>query len=204
MFTGIITDIGRVRAVEAEGGDRRFVIAAGFDMEAILIGASIACSGICLTVVERGVEKGSEAAGGWFAADVSGETLTRTTAADWREGRRINLERSLKLGDELGGHLVYGHVDGIAHIVERREEGESSRFVFEAPAEFARYLAPKGSVTLDGVALTINEVEGRRFGINVIGHTLRCTTLGGAAPEDKVNIEVDAIARYVAHLLEQR
>jgi riboflavin synthase len=196
MFTGIVTDIGRIRAVEA-GGGKRFVIETGFDMETISIGASIACSGICLTVIEKGGD-----GEGWFAARVSAETLARTTAADWREGRRINLERSLKLGDELGGHLVYGHVDGIAHIVERREEGESSRLLFEAPAALIRYLAPKGSITLDGVALTINEVEDRRFGVNVIGHTRRHTTLGEAAPEDRVNIEVDAIARYVARLLE--
>ncbi|WP_207456162.1 riboflavin synthase [Azospirillum sp. SYSU D00513] len=192
MFTGIITDIGRVRAVERQG-DTRFTIETAFDMEEVAIGASIAHNGCCLTVVEKGT--------GWFDVQVSAETLSKTTLGGWAEGTRINLERSLKLGDELGGHLVYGHVDGVAAVAEVRPEGDSLRITFQAPAELARYVASKGSVALDGVSLTVNEVEGDRFGVNLIPHTQTATTFGALKAGDRVNMEVDMLARYVARLV---
>lgn len=192
MFTGIITDIGRVRAVERQG-DTRFTIGTAFAMETVPIGASIACNGVCLTVVEKGE--------GWFAVQASAETLSKTTLGDWAEGTRINLERSLKLGDELGGHLVYGHVDGVATVAEVRPDGDSLRLTFQAPDALARYVAPKGSVALDGVSLTVNEVEGARFGINIIPHTQTATTFGDLRPGDRVNMEADMLARYVARLV---
>ncbi len=196
MFTGIITDVGTVRrVVEREGRDRRFELATAFPVDEIATGASIACSGVCLTVVEKGA--------GWFAVEASGETLARTTLGDWREGSAVNLERALRVGDELGGHLVSGHVDGVARIVDCRPEGGSLRFEFEAPRELARFVAPKGSVALDGVSLTVNEVSGARFGVNIIDHTRRATTFGGLGPGDRVNMEVDVLARYVARLLEK-
>lgn len=194
MFTGIITDVGRVRAVERLG-DTRFTIETAFDLASVAIGASIACNGVCLTVVEKEV--------GAFAVQVSAETLSKTTLGDWREGTAVNLERSLRLGDELGGHLVYGHVDGVAVLAGRRQDGDSLRLTFEAPAELARFVAPKGSVALDGVSLTVNEVEGAAFGINIIPHTQSGTTLGGLAPGDRLNLEVDMLARYVARLAGQ-
>ncbi|NYZ15765.1 riboflavin synthase [Azospirillum sp. RWY-5-1] len=192
MFTGIITDIGRVRAVERQG-DTRFTIATAFAMETVPIGASIANNGVCLTVVEKGE--------GWFAVQASAETLSKTTLGDWAEGTRVNLERSLKLGDELGGHLVYGHVDGVAVLAAVRPEGDSLRLTFEAPDALARYVAPKGSVALDGVSLTVNEVDGNRFGINIIPHTQTATTFGDLRPGDRVNMEADMLARYVARLV---
>lgn len=192
MFTGIITDIGRVRAVERQG-DTRFTIDTAFAMETVPIGASIACNGVCLTVVEKGE--------GWFAVQASAETLSKTTLGVWAEGTRVNLERSLKLGDELGGHLVYGHVDGVAMVADVRPEGDSLRLTFEAPDALARYVAPKGSVALDGVSLTVNEVDGARFGINIIPHTQTATTFGALKPGDRVNMEVDMLARYVARLV---
>lgn len=192
MFTGIITDIGRVRAVERQG-DTRFTIETAFDMEEVAIGASIAHNGCCLTVVEKGT--------GWFDVQVSAETLSKTTLGGWAEGTRINLERSLKLGDELGGHLVYGHVDGVAAVAEVRPEGDSLRITFQAPAELVRYVASKGSVALDGVSLTVNEVEGDRFGVNLIPHTQTATTFGALKAGDRVNMEVDMLARYVARLV---
>lgn len=195
MFTGIITDVGQVRLIE-DRGDRRFFLRVPFDTSAIDLGASVACSGTCLTVVERG--------GGELAFDVSAETLSKTTLGRWHEGTRVNLERSLKLGAELGGHLVYGHVDGLARLVERRPEGASTRFVFEAPEALAGLVAPKGSVALDGISLTVNEVEGRRFGVNVIPHTLAVTTLADREPGDELNFEADMLARYVARLLAWR
>ncbi|MDA0665043.1 MAG: riboflavin synthase [Proteobacteria bacterium] len=191
MFTGLIMDIGALRAVDGDD-DRRFVIATAFDMEKVDIGASIACSGACLTVVEKGND--------WFSVDVSAETLACTTLGSWVEGRRINLEPSLRLGAELGGHLVQGHVDGVALVTERRPDGGSLRFGFEAPAAFARYIARKGSVALDGVSLTVNEVDGNRFGVNIIPHTAACTTFGTLRKGDNVNLEVDLLARYVARL----
>jgi riboflavin synthase len=193
MFTGIITDLGTVRSI-VPGGDTKLVVATRFPMDEVAIGASIACSGACLTVVEKDA--------GWFAALVSAETLARTSLGSWREGTRINLERPLRLGDELGGHMVLGHVDGLARIVERRPEGDSLRFTFEAPADLARLIAPKGSVALDGVSLTVNEVDGRRFGVNIIPHTQSCTSFGTAAVGDSVNLEIDPLARYVARLLQ--
>ncbi len=192
MFTGIITDIGRVRTV-VPGGDTGFTITTAYDTRDIAIGASIACSGVCLTVTDR-----SE---GWFAVQVSAETLACSTLGRWREGSTVNLERALRVGDELGGHILSGHVDCAAEIVARRLEGDSVRFVFEVPAPYAKAVAPKGSVALDGVSLTVNEVEGCRFGVNIIPHTQARTTFGTAAIGDRVNVEVDVLARYVARLL---
>jgi riboflavin synthase len=192
MFTGIITDVGRVRSVKP-GGDTAFTIATAYDTADIAIGASIACAGVCLTVTEK--------ATGWFAVQASAETLSRTTLGGWREGSRINLERALKLGDELGGHILAGHVDAVAEIVSRRAEGESVRYVFDVPAPFDKAIAPKGSVALDGVSLTVNEVDGRRFGVNIIPHTQAQTTFGALRPGDRVNLEIDVLARYVARLL---
>lgn len=194
MFTGIITDVGSVRSVEKQG-DTRFTIETAFDMDAVPIGASIANNGVCLTVVEKGQ--------GWFAVQASAETLSKTTLGTWGAGTRVNLERSLKLGDELGGHLVYGHVDGVATVVGVRPDGESVRLTFEAPAGLEKYVASKGSVALDGVSLTINEVDGARFGINIIPHTQIATTFGELKPGDRVNLEVDMLARYVARLVGQ-
>ncbi|WP_372917766.1 riboflavin synthase [Sandarakinorhabdus sp.] len=191
MFTGLIMDIGTVRKVE-KPADTRFTIETNFDMSGVDIGASIACSGTCLTVVEKGQ--------GWFSADVSGETIACTTLGAWQAGRRINLEPSLRLGAELGGHLVQGHVDGVAKVVDRHPEGDSLRFEFAAPRELSRYIARKGSVALDGVSLTVNEVEGNRFGVNIIPHTAQQTTFGLLKAGDEVNLEVDLLARYVARL----
>ncbi|QCN94360.1 riboflavin synthase [Azospirillum argentinense] len=194
MFTGIITDVGRVRAVERQG-DTRFTVETAFAMETVPIGASIANNGVCLTVVEKGP--------GWFAVQASAETLSKTTLGGWAEGTRINLERALKVGDELGGHIVSGHVDGVATVVEVRADGESKRFTFEAPATLAKYIASKGSVALDGVSLTVNEVDGARFGVNIIPHTQDATTFGALKAGDRVNLEIDMLARYVARLAGQ-
>jgi riboflavin synthase len=196
MFTGIVTDIGEIVSVTPGGnaGDRRFVVRTRHDMKPIAIGASIACSGCCLTVVEKGADR--------FTVEASGETLDKTHLGDWKAGARINLELSLKLGDELGGHLVYGHVDGIGRVVSTTPEGGSVRFVFEAPPALARFVAAKGSVAVDGVSLTVNEVDGNRFGVNIISHTQAVTTLGQAKAGQRVNLEVDMLARYVARLLE--
>ncbi|MDO8974173.1 riboflavin synthase [Reyranella sp.] len=198
MFTGIVTDIGEIVSVDPGGkeGDRRFVIATKHDMTPIAIGASIACSGCCLTVIEK-------KAGG-FAVEVSAESLDKTHLGDWTVGSRLNLELSLKLGDELGGHLVYGHVDGVGKIASMTPEGGSVRFVFEAPTEVARFVAAKGSIAIDGISLTVNEVDGNRFGVNVISHTQAVTTLGQARVGQRVNLEVDMLARYVARLLEHQ
>jgi len=195
MFTGIVTDVGRVRRVT--GGDsREFLIATTFDTAKIALGASIACSGVCLTVVA--VEPGA------FAVQVSPETLSCSTLGEWREGTAANLEASLRLGDELGGHLVLGHVDGVAHLVERRPEADSTRFLIEAPRPLVPFIAAKGSVALDGVSLTVNEVDGARFGVNIIPHTLTHTNFAEAQPGRRMNLEVDLIARYVGRLLETR
>ena len=192
MFTGIVTDLGRVRAIEKRG-DTRIEIETSYDTDDIDIGASIACSGPCLTVIEKGR--------GWFAVEASAETLDRTALGDWQVGTPVNLERAMKVGDELGGHIVSGHVDAVATIVDMHPEGDSVRFTFEAPETFARYLAAKGSVCLDGVSLTVNEVEGNRFGVNIIGHTQAVTTFGHRKVGDRINLEIDTIARYVARLL---
>jgi riboflavin synthase len=193
MFTGIISDLGVVRRL-IRGDLLDLTIATKYDTAAIAVGASIACCGACLTVVA--LEPGA------FTVQASRETLLRTTLGDWREGTLVNLERAARLGDELGGHLVQGHVDGVARIVERRDEALSVRFVFEAPEALASYLAPKGSVALDGVSLTVNEVEGRRFGVNVVPHTLSVTNFGRASVGQAMNFEADLIARYVARLLD--
>jgi riboflavin synthase len=192
MFTGIVTDVGRVRSI-AKRGDTRIEIETVYDTHDIELGASIACSGPCLTVVEKGA--------GWFAVEASAETLARTTVGHWQPGTRINLERALRVGDELGGHIVSGHVDGVARILDTRPEGDSVRFEFEAPAALKRFIAPKGSVALDGVSLTVNAVEDARFGVNIISHTQACTTFGDRKPGDPVNVEIDMLARYVGRLL---
>jgi riboflavin synthase len=196
MFTGIVTDIGEITTVAAGGrkDDRRFVVRTRHDLKPVPIGASIACSGCCLTVVEKG--------GDWFAVEASGETLGKTHLGDWKEGTRLNLELSLKVGDELGGHLVYGHVDGVGTIASMTPEGGSVRFVFDVPHDLARFIAAKGSIAVDGVSLTVNEVEGNRFGVNIISYTQAATTLGQAKIGQRVNLEVDMLARYVARLLE--
>lgn len=195
MFTGLVSDLGQLR--ESTGDeDRRFRIATSYPLDEVAIGASIACNGCCLSVVEKGAD--------WFSVDVSGETLSKTTLGDWQPGQPVNLERALRLGDELGGHLVSGHVDGVAEILEVRPEGESLRFSFRAPEELARYIAPKGSITLDGVSLTVNEVEGAVFGVNIIPHTAQVTTFGRYQAGDSVNLEIDLLARYVARLMAQQ
>ena len=192
MFTGIVTDLGRVRAV-LPGGDTGYDIETHYDTSSIAIGASIACSGVCLTAIELGQ--------GWFRAQASAETRARSTLGNWRVGTPVNLERSLKLGDELGGHLVAGHVDGVGRLVSMREEGDSVRLVFEAPAALAPGIASKGSIAVDGVSLTVNEVTGTRFGVNIIPHTRAVTSLGCLDVGDPVNLELDVIARYVARLM---
>ena len=193
MFTGIVTDVGRIERIERRG-DLRARIATAYDTTTIDEGASIACDGACLTAVALGP--------GWFEVDASAETLARTTLGSWREGRRVNLERALRVGDELGGHIVSGHVDGVARILALRPEGDSLRATLEAPAELARFVAPKGSVALDGTSLTVNEVEGARFGVNLIPHTRAATRWGEACEGDAVNMEIDTLARYVARLAE--
>jgi riboflavin synthase len=200
MFTGIVTDVGTIRAIE-QRGDTRMVIATAYSVERIEIGASIACSGVCLTVVDKGRDADGA---GWFAVDASAETMNCTTLSACKPGKAINLERPLRLGDELGGHIVSGHADGKARIVEMRPEGDSIRYMFEPPRELMRYIAPKGSVALDGVSLTVNEVVDQKgagcFGVNIIPHTQQATTFGKLAVGDLVNIEVDTVARYVARL----
>ena len=194
MFTGIVTDLGRVRSL-TPGGATRIVLETGYDTATVAHGASIACNGCCLSVVDKGP--------GWFAVDASGETLARTTLGAWRSGTPVNLERPLKLGDELGGHMVLGHVDGVGEVVERRPDGDSLRYTFRAPAALARFIAPKGSVALDGVSLTVNEVEGTSFGVNIIPMTRRETTFGRLAAGDRVNLEIDLLARYLARLVDK-
>ena len=192
MFTGIITDLGSVRAVAA-GVTTRIEIKTAYDTATLAMGASVACAGVCLTVVARGDHS--------FAVDVSNETLARTTVGEWAVGRKINLERPLRVGDELGGHIVAGHVDAVTPVAGRRPDGDSVRFHFALPEPLAGFLAPKGSVTIDGVSLTVNEVEEGNFGVNVIPHTLGVTSLGTLQPGDTVNLEVDLVARYVARLI---
>ncbi len=199
MFTGIVNDLGEVLEVEAKAeGLRRLTIACSYDTDTIDIGASIACSGICLTVVGRG-RTGNRSS---FAVDAAAETLQMTTAAGWQRGTRLNLERALRLGDELGGHLVSGHVDGIAELTAREDLPGMARLSLRVPAELARFIAPKGSVALDGVSLTINEVVGDTFSVLIIPHTLQVTTLGSLQPGARLNLEVDQMARYAARLLE--
>ena len=194
MFTGIITDVGKVLELE-QRGDLRARIGCSYDVNEIEIGASIACNGVCLTVVALG-----ETPQNWFDVEISAETVSKTNLADWAVGTPINLERALKLGDELGGHIVSGHVDGVASIVAMTDEGDSTRITFEAPVALAKFIAPKGSVALNGTSLTVNEVDGTRFGINVIPHTQEVTIWGKATVGDTVNLEIDTLARYVARL----
>ena len=196
MFTGIVTDIGRIVGTKV-AGDLRARIATRYDVSRIDIGASIACDGVCLTVVALG-----DRPEGWFDVDVSAETLSKTNLGGWGPGRRINLERALKVGDELGGHIVSGHVDGLAEVVLVTPEGGSVRVRFRAPEGLARFIAPKGSVALNGTSLTVNEVEGAEFGVNFIPHTQSVTTWGEVKVGDRVNLEVDTMARYVARLRE--
>lgn len=195
MFTGIITDIGEVREVERRG-DLRARIATAYDTETIDLGASIACDGVCLTVIETGPD--------WFDVEISAETVSKTNVSHntWGPGRRINLERALKVGDELGGHIVSGHVDGVAELIALEDEGDSTRATFRAPEDLAKFIAPKGSVTLNGTSLTVNDVDGCEFGINMIPHTKSVTTWGGAKVGDRINLEIDTLARYVARLQE--
>jgi riboflavin synthase len=199
VFTGIVSDIGDVLDVSEQAEDlRRLTIGCGYDPETIDIGASIACSGICLTVVARGREAGRAA----FSVDAAAETLRVTTAGAWRQGTKLNLERSLRLGDELGGHLVTGHVDGIAELLARDELPEIARLSLRAPAALARFIAPKGSVALDGVSLTVNEVDDDRFSVVIIPHTLKVTTFGALRAGARLNLEIDLMARYAARLLQ--
>ena len=196
MFTGIITDVGTIESVE-QRGDTRAVVRTGYDTAGVDLGASIACSGVCLTVVDKGP--------GWFAVDISGETVSRTAQGQWSAGRSLNLERAMKLGDELGGHIVTGHVDGVAEVVDVRADGDSKRIGFRVPSDLAPFIAPKGSITIDGVSLTVNEVLDQAdgstyFAINLIPHTQAVTTLGALGPGQAVNIEIDVLARYLQRM----
>lgn len=195
MFTGIVTDVGIVRAIRDTDRDRRFEIETAYDLATLDIGASVSHAGCCLTVVEKGPvgEKG-----GWFAVEVSGETLSKTSLGEWRAGGRVNLERAARVGDELGGHIVSGHVDGVGRVVSVTEEGGSHRVRIRVARPLHRFIAPKGSITVDGVSLTVNEVEDDVFGVNLIPHTWAVTTLGGLEPGSPVNIEIDMLARYLA------
>lgn len=200
MFTGIITDIGTVRSAERRG-DLRLVIGSGYDLDAVDLGASIACSGVCLTVVDKGED--------WFAADVSAETISRTAPALWREGAKLNLERSLRMGDEFGGHIVTGHVDAVAEVVGTCPEGDSTRIGVSVPRALGPMVAPKGSIALDGVSLTVNDVREAEdgttyFSVNVIPHTAQHSTLGGIATGRQLNVEVDVLVRYIDRMLAAR
>ncbi len=200
MFTGIITDVGKISASD-QRGDLRLVIACGYDMDSVAIGASIACSGVCLTVVDKG--------DGWFAVDASAETLSRTAAGMWAEGARLNLERALKVGDELGGHIVTGHVDGVGHIVASETVGDSWKVTVEAPASLSAYIAAKGSITVDGVSLTVNDIADQANGtahflLNIIPHTAHMTTLDTLAVGRQVNLEIDVRARYLKRMEDLR
>ena len=197
MFTGIVTDVGTVRSAE-QRGDLRLVIGTAYDLDSVDLGASIACSGVCLTVVDKGED--------WFAVDVSGETLSRSAADHWREGAKLNLERALRLGDELGGHIVTGHVDAVAEVVGTCPEGDSMRIGIRVPRALGPMIAPKGSLTLDGVSLTVNDVRdtedgGTDFSVNIIPHTAQHTTLGEIKATQQLNVEVDVLARYIDRML---
>lgn len=193
MFTGIVTDMGEIRSVE-QRGDLRARIGTSYDMAGVDMGASICCDGVCLTVVAKGPD--------WFDVDVSAETVSKTNLGTWAPGRQVNLERSLRVGDELGGHIVSGHVDGLAEVTAVRDEGDSTRVTLCAPQPLARFIASKGSVALNGTSLTVNEVDGAEFGINFIPHTKEVTTWGRVETGDQVNLEIDTLARYVARLAE--
>ncbi|WP_407492846.1 riboflavin synthase [Pseudooceanicola sp. MF1-13] len=193
MFTGIITDVGTIKEVEKRG-DLRARIGTSYATDTIDLGASIACDGVCLTVIETGDD--------WFDVEISAETVSKTNLSHntWTQGRRVNLERALKVGDELGGHIVSGHVDGVAELIALTDDGDSTRATFRAPDELAKFIAPKGSVTLNGTSLTVNDVDGATFGINMIPHTKSVTTWGQAKVGDQINLEIDTLARYVARL----
>lgn len=200
MFTGIVSDVGTVRSAE-QRGDLRLTVGTGYDMDTVDLGASIACSGVCLTVVDKGED--------WFAVDVSGETVSRTAADLWREGAKLNLERSLRMGDELGGHIVTGHVDAVAEVVGTRAEGDSMRIGVSVPRSLGPMIAAKGSIALDGVSLTVNDVRDAEdgtthFSVNVIPHTAQHTSLGGIEPGRQLNVEVDVISRYIDRMLTAR
>ena len=197
MFTGIITDVGSVQLI-AKRGDTTIKIGTVFDPATIPIGASIACSGPCLTVIAKGGHEGDA----WFSVEVSAETLSKTTLGSWVTGTRVNLERSLKVGEEIGGHIVSGHVDGVGEVLSVKPEGDSIRFEIRAPKQLAKFIAPKGSICLEGTSLTVNDVSGTTFGVNIIPHTAKVTTWGGVKAGDKVNIEIDMLARYLARLKE--
>jgi riboflavin synthase len=197
MFTGIISDVGTIQLV-TQRGDKSFKIAAKYDPTTIDIGASIACSGPCLTVVAKGGREGEA----WFSVEVSQETLEKTTASEWAVGTHVNLERPLKVGEEIGGHIVSGHVDGVGEVLQVKPEGDHTRVVIRPPKGLAKFIAPKGSIALDGISLTVNEVERDTFGVNIIPHTAKVTTWGGLKPGSKVNIEIDMLARYLARLKE--
>ena len=194
MFTGIITDVGHVLALE-QRGDLKARIGTSYDVAGIDIGASIACEGVCLTVIALGTEPQN-----WFDVEISAESVGLTNIGAWAEGKRLNLERALKVGDELGGHIVSGHVDGVTEVVEMKDEGDSTRVTFRAPKDLARFIAPKGSVALNGTSLTVNEVDGCDFGVNFIPHTKSATTWGDTQVGDRINLEIDTMARYVARL----
>ncbi len=201
MFTGITTDIGDVIDVKQQAeGLRRLRLACSYERSSIALGASIACAGVCLTAVETGTQSGRT----WFAVDAAAETLRLTTAGRWQAGTRLNLERSLKVGDELGGHIVAGHADGIAELAERQDLPDMARLVFKAPVLLMRFVAQKGSVALDGVSLTVNEVTRETFSVLIIPHTLKVTTLGAVKTGDTINIEIDLMARYAARLMETK
>ena len=200
MFTGIVTDVGTVRSAE-QRGDLRLVVGTSYDLDTVDLGASISCSGVCLTVVDKGED--------WFAVDVSGETISKSAADRWREGARLNLERALRLGAELGGHIVTGHVDAVATVVGTCPDGDSTRVGISVPKELAPMIAPKGSITLDGVSLTVNDVrdaeEGStHFSVNIIPHTAQHTTLGELADGQQLNVEIDVLARYIGRMLAAR
>ena len=195
MFTGIVTDVGTVRSAE-QRGDLRLVIGTSYDLDTVDLGASISCSGVCLTVVDKGDD--------WFAVDVSGETVSKSAALRWREGAKLNLERALRLGDELGGHIVTGHVDAVAEVVDTQADGDSMRVEVGLPRDLAPMIAPKGSVTLDGVSLTVNDVRENSFSVNIIPHTAQHTTLGTLKADQQLNVEVDVLARYIDRMLAAR
>jgi len=195
MFTGLVSDVGQVRSVKKRG-DTHLVISTHYNVSAMDIGASVACAGVCMTVVDKGTKNDR-----WFAVTASGETVSKTTIGKWKAGDPVNLERPLRVGDEFGGHIVTGHIDAIAKVVSVAPEGESVRMTFEVPKSLAKLIASKGSVALDGVSLTVNDVDGVRFGVNIIPHTSKVTTFGKLKPGSKVNLEIDLLARYVARLV---
>jgi riboflavin synthase len=198
MFTGIVTDLGEVLSLSGET-DRRITLRSAYPPDALALGASVACSGVCLTVTEKGTDK----SGHWFAVDASAETLRVTSLGGWKPGTKVNFERPLKVGDELGGHIVSGHVDGVGRLEAVQPEAHSKRLSFSLPEALARFVAQKGSIAVDGVSLTVNAVQGNRFEVNIIPHTLAVTTLGALKPGDPVNIEIDVMARYLARLSER-